>query len=174
MRLHDSTEFSVYGESPQELGAAQVIPKGRHGTVCGPRDSDALQPGGYHRRPGVGALRDQILDTRSLQRDHRVETNLNPTRVPIGEKECVRWLENLRTSTKLLGEASNCLHIWDRESDIYEICCNAQDEGTNFLIRTCVDRLSVDVKQTISAAMKDAKAKAIHHVEVRDGKERVS
>jgi hypothetical protein len=41
-------------------------------------------------------------------------------------------------------------------------------------VRTCVDRLAVDGKQTISAAMKDTKVKALHQVEVRDAKGAIS
>jgi hypothetical protein len=44
---------------------------------------------------------------------------VNPTRVPIKEKESIRWLENLKQSTELLGEAQRYVHIGDRESDIY-------------------------------------------------------
>jgi hypothetical protein len=50
---------------------------------------------------------------------------VNPTRVPIEEKESIRWLENLKYSTELLGEAGRCVHIGDRESDIYELFCTA-------------------------------------------------
>jgi len=37
-----------------------------------------------------------------------------------------------------------------------------------------LDRLAIEGKQTISALMKDAKVKALHQVEVRDVKGRVS
>ena len=51
----------------------------------------------------------------------------NPTRVPIGEKESVRWLDNLTRSTARLGEASRCVHIGDREADIFELFAAAHD-----------------------------------------------
>lgn len=63
---------------------------------------------------------------------------------------------------------------WDRESDIYKLFCSAQESGTKFLLRTYVDRLSGDGKHTIAAAMRRAKVKAIHRVEVRDAKGTVS
>ncbi|MCC6264051.1 MAG: IS4 family transposase [Bryobacterales bacterium] len=173
--LHDTTEFSFYGESAQALGALckgfrkggkeQYVVRGilMHSSLAVTIEGLPL---------GLCAIkfwtRDHFKGTNALKR------SINPTRVPIEEKESVRWLDNLRLSTKLLGKASRCVHIGDRESDIYEMFCTAQDEGTNFLIRTCVDRLAVDGKQTISAAMKDAKIKAVHQVEVRDGKGRVS
>jgi hypothetical protein len=48
----------------------------------------------------------------------------------------------LRQSTALFDEPRRCIHIGDRESDIYELFCTAQQVGTHFLVRTCVDRLS--------------------------------
>jgi len=53
--------------------------------------------------------------------------------VPIETKESVRWLENVKQSTELLGEPARCIHIGDRESDIYELFCAAQQSGTGSL-----------------------------------------
>jgi hypothetical protein len=94
--------------------------------------------------------------------------------VPIEQKESIRWLENLKQSTDLVGDASRCIHIGDRESDIYELFCAAEESGTKFLLRTCVDRLADDGQRTISAVMKAAKVKAIHRVEIRDTEGAVS
>jgi len=67
-----------------------------------------------------------------------LKRKINPTRVPIQAKESQRWLENVRQSTELLGRPENCVHIGDRESDIYELFCAAHEAGMKFLIRTCV------------------------------------
>lgn len=45
------------------------------------------------------------------------------------------------------------MHIGDRESDIYELFCTAQDVGTHFLVRTCVDRLAGDGNRTYPDAV---------------------
>jgi hypothetical protein len=50
-----------------------------------------------------------------------LKKRINPTRVPIEEKESVRWLTNLRQSTDLLDAPGRCVHITDREGDIYEL-----------------------------------------------------
>ena len=55
-----------------------------------------------------------------------------------------------------------------RGSDIYELFCAAQEAGTRFLVRTCVDRLCGDGNQTVSAEMKRVSAKGLHGIEVRD------
>ncbi|WP_407114612.1 IS4 family transposase [Bradyrhizobium sp. LMG 9283] len=67
---------------------------------------------------------------------------VNQTCVPIETKESYRWLENLRQSIALLGSPERCVHIGDRESDIYELFCLAQDLGTQFLLRVQTNRLA--------------------------------
>jgi hypothetical protein len=62
------------------------------------------------------------------------------TRIPIEEKESVRWLENVRQSAALLGEASRCVHIGDRERGIYELFCECESLVSKFVFRTCVNR----------------------------------
>jgi hypothetical protein len=108
--------------------------------------------------------RDEFKGANALKR------TINPTREPIEEKESIRWLENLRQSTELLGAACRGVHIGDRESDIYELFCMAVAHGTGFLVRTWVGRLAVDSRQTVSEAIKSTRVKAVHRVEVRDRK----
>lgn len=104
----------------------------------------------------------------------RLKRHINPTRVPIEKKESIRWLENLGQSTELLGIPQRCVHIGDRESDIYELFCKAHDAGTQFLFRTCVDRLAEDGSVTISAQMQEVACKGVHRVEVRDRRGNIS
>jgi hypothetical protein len=111
---------------------------------------------------------------RKFKGTNALKRTVNPTRVPIEQKESIRWLENLEQSNELLGDASRSVHIGDRESDIYELFCAAEESGTRFLLRTCVDRLADNGQHTISAVMKAAKVKARHRVEVRDAKGVVS
>ena len=82
-----------------------------------------------------------------------LKRKINSTRVPIEEKESYRWLENLRQSTALLAQPQRCVHVGDRESDIYELFCLAHELQTNFLVRTCVDRLAGDGNHTIASEM---------------------
>ena len=97
-----------------------------------------------------------------------LKKKINPTRVPIEKKESIRWLENLKQSTALLDDPGRCLHIGDRESDIYELFCAAQEVGTHFLVRTCVDRLAGNGDHTIGEEMDEAAVKGLHRIEVRD------
>jgi len=89
--------------------------------------------------------------------------------VPIEAQESMRWLENMRGSTALLGDADRLIHIGDRENDIYELFCATRDAGTHFLVRTCVDRLAGDGSHTIARAMADVAVTGHHTVEIGDG-----
>src|SRR5260370_5705284 len=105
---------------------------------------------------------------------NQLKKKINPTRIPIEQKESYRWLENVRQSTALLQEPTRCVHIGDRESDIYELFCTAQQVGTHFLFRTCVDRLAGDGKHTIATEMAEVRVQGLHRIEVRDRKGDIS
>lgn len=66
------------------------------------------------------------------------------------------------------------MHIGDRESDIYELFCLADQLGTNFLIRSCVDRLAIEGDHTIHDVMKNSHVKGTHRIKVRDEKGNLS
>ena len=177
--LHDTTEFSYTRESKEAIGILyrSCGRKDKDGrprlhTVCGILMHSSLAVTAEGLPLGLAAIkfwtRSKFKGTNALKR------KVNPTRVPIEAKESVRWLENLKQSTTLLDEPSRCIHIGDRESDIYELFCAAQESGTKFLVRTCVDRLAGDGRHTIATLMRRIKVKAIHQVEVRDAKGRVS
>jgi len=169
--LHDTTEFTYYRESAQSLG---VLHKGfkswgqEQYVVRGILMHSSLAVTTEGLPLGLTAIkfwsRSKFKGTNALKR------SVNPTRVPIEEKESIRWLENLEHSTELLGDPERCVHIGDRESDIYELFCAAERSKTKFLLRTCVDRLAGEGKHTISAAMKGAKVKATCRVDIRDPK----
>jgi hypothetical protein len=97
-----------------------------------------------------------------------LKKSINLTRVSIEQKESFRWLENLKQSTQHLADPSRCVHIGDRESDIFELFCAAQEAGTHFLVRTCVDRLAGAGGTTIDRKMKREPIQGTHEIEVCD------
>ena len=137
-------------------------------TACGILRIRALRLGPRITACRIGAVkfwtRDKFKGTAALKR------KINPTRVPIEKKESIRWLENLKQSTELLDDPGRCIHIGDRESDIYELFCTAQEVGTHFLVRTCVDRLAGDGDHTVADEMDVTSVKGLHRIEVRDDK----
>jgi len=177
--LHDTTEFSYTRESKKAIGilCRSCGRKDKDGrprlhTVCGILMHSSLVVTTDGLPLGLAAIK--FWTRRKFKGTNALKRKVNPTRVPIEAKESVRWLENVTQSTSLLGEPSRCVHIGDRESDIYELFCAAQESGSKFLVRTCVDRVAGDGRHTIAAIMRRAKVKAIHTVEVRDGKGVVS
>lgn len=172
--LHDTTEFSYKHEHTEPIGILKKIaagPPGRPGrprfhTSCGILMHSSLVTTVDGLPLGLAAVkfwtRDKCHGANALKR------RINPTRVPIERKESIRWLENLRQSTQLLGKPTRCVHIGDRGSDIYELFLLARELGTHFLVRTCVDRLAGDGQTTVSAEIKRSEIHGLHPIGVRD------
>jgi hypothetical protein len=171
--LHDTTEFSFRRESPDQIGIINIThsPRGKDRrpqphTVCGilMHSSLALTTDGLPL--GLAAIK--FWNRQKFKGSAALAKKINRTRVPIEQKESIRWLQNLRQSTAILGDPARCVHIGDRESDIYELFCTAKEVGTHFLVRTCVDRLASDGTHTVAADMAKAEIKGRYRVEVRD------
>ena len=81
---------------------------------------------------GLAAIK--FWTRKKFKGSNALKKKVNPTRIPIEEKESIRWLENVRQSTALSGDPARCVHIGDRESDIFELFC-AYEVGTHFLVR---------------------------------------
>ena len=92
---------------------------------------------------------------------------LNPTQVPIERKESMRRLDNLRLSSELIGAPERCVHIGDRESDIFEPFCLAHDLRTNFLVGSRVDRPAGNGDATIAQVMAGIEPAGVHLVSFR-------
>ncbi|WP_456637097.1 IS4 family transposase [Bradyrhizobium sp. USDA 10063] len=134
------------------------------------RNTDAFEPCGDARRTSAGARCGKILDQEEISRGRGAQTRSQSDADPIETKESIRWLENLKQSTELFDDPTQCIHIGDREADIYELFCEAQKVGTHFLVRTCVDRLAGDGDHTVAAAMDEVAVKGLPRLEVRDNK----
>ena len=171
--LHDTTEFTYKREKSEAIGKTRINIAGayrdstpRFYTACGILMHSSLAVTTDGLPLGLTSIR--FWSREKFKGTSRLKRHINPTRVPIEEKESIRWLESLAQSTRLLREPERCVHIGDRESDIYELFCKAQDLGTQFLFRTCVDRLAGDGTVTVSAQMEEVRCKGVHRVAVRD------
>ena len=171
--LHDTTEFTYQREAPEAIGITKSVNsvrdkagRVRSHTVCGilMHSSLALTPEGVPL--GLAAVK--VWTRQKFKGTAALKKKVNPTRVPIEKKESIRWLDNLTQSTELLGGAGRCVHIGDRESDIYELFCLAHDLGTHFVLRTCVNRRAGDGNHTVADEMDEVAAKKRHLVDVRD------
>lgn len=171
--LQDTTEFSFKRAAPEKIGFTKIAtgPKGkdrRHQKyrVCGllMHASLAITPEGLP----LGLTAAKFWSRAQFKGCDALKRKINPTRVPIEQKESMRWLDNLRLSTELARAPECCVHVGDRESDIYELYCLAEDLGTNFLVRSCVDRLAEDGGTTIAKVMAQVQSSGTHEVRFRD------
>ena len=170
--LHDTTEFSYQREAPDAIGITKSVNSGRDKdgrtrahTVCGILMHSSMAMTSEGLPLGLAAVR--FWTRKKFKGTAALKRRINPTRVPIEEKESIRWLDNLSQSTELLGSPERCIHIGDRESDIYELFCLAQEKGTHFLLRTCVNRRVGDGDHTVADEMGEVVVKGRHRVEVQ-------
>ena len=170
--LQDTTEFTYQRRNPRDIGCTKSINSGRdkdgrlrHHAACGILMHSSLAVTADGLPLGLAAVkfwnRDKFKSTAQLKR------KINPTRVQIEAKESVRWLDNLRQSIALLGQPDRCVHVGDRESDIYELYCLARELGTHFVVRTVVDRLAGSGDHTVKSEMREAPSAGTHSIEVR-------
>jgi hypothetical protein len=171
--LQDTTEFSYKRDKPELIGFTgetfsrkDEAGRWRKHKVCGILMHSSLVVTSEGLPLGLSAIK--FWSRKAFKGTNALKTKVNPTRVPIEEKESFRWLQNLRQSTALLAEPQRCVHIGDRESDIYELFCTAQELDTNFLVRTCVDRLAGDGEHTIGDEMAVVRVQGLHRIEFRD------
>jgi Transposase DNA-binding len=171
--LHDTTEFTYRRENTDAIGITKSINSGRDKagrlrshTICGILMHSSLAVTTEGLPLGLAAVK--FWTRKKFKGTAALKKKINPTRVAIEKKESIRWLENVQQSTELLGDPARCVHIGDRESDIYELFCAAREAGTHFLIRTCVDRLAGDGDHTIADEMEEVAVKGLHRIDVRD------
>lgn len=171
--LHDTTQLSYRRENIGLLNKGRrdrAHPEGH--PLCGIslHSSLVLTPAGLPL--GLAAVK--FWTRQAFKGTNVLKRKINPTRVPITEKESLRWLRNLQHATALLGEPARCVHVGDRESDIYELFCAAQDAGTHFLIRSCANRRTEDGTSRLEAVMAEVPVQGTHRIEVRERSGRTS
>jgi hypothetical protein len=173
LMLHDTCEFSFQREKDSQLGflgrgscGKDIDGRLKHFTTRGILMHSSLAITLEGLPLGLAAIK--FWTRKQFKGCDALKRKINPTRVPIEEKESFRWLENLRQSTALTSHPRDCVHIGDRESDIFELFSLADELGTNFLVRTCVDRLAQDAGTTVAAEMKRAPVKGRHRIQGRD------
>lgn len=171
--LHDTTEFSYQREKPEAIGFTKRVSGGRDKagrlrshTVCGIMMHSSLVVTTEGLPLGLTAVK--FWTRKKFKGAAALKKKVNLTRIPIEKKESIRWLDNVRQSTELLNDPRRCIHIGDRESDIYELFCAAREAETHFVIRTCVDRFAGEGDHTIADEMDEVTIKGLHRIEVRD------
>jgi hypothetical protein len=163
--LHDTTEFSYPRENIGLLHKARNPGRTRH-PMCGISLHSSLVVTTAGLPLGLSAVK--FWTRKMFKGTNELKRRVNFTRIPIGEKESMRWVENMVETTALLGAPERCVHVGDREADIYELFCAANDVGTHFVIRSAYSRLAQDGTTKIDTEMKSAPVRAVHRIELRD------
>jgi hypothetical protein len=169
--VQDTTEFSFRWAKPETIGAIGRMPIGRDRngkprtyTQCGLLMHSSLVVTAEGLPLGLAAV--QFWSRKEFKGANELKRHINPTRVPIEEKESIRWLSSLAQAGALLGQPGRCVYLGDRENDIYEFFCAAREAGTHFLVRTCVDRLASDGRRTVARVMARVPIAGQHRIEV--------
>ena len=173
--LHDTTEFSYMRENVGLLHRPKHGPSDhwrRTNPLCGISMHSSLVVTEAGLPLGLSAVK--FWTRKEFKGSNELKRHVNPTRVPIGQKESVRWIDNLVETTALLGDPGRCVHIGDRGADIYELFCAANDVGAHFVIRSAYPRLAEDGMTKTDAEMKEVRIKGFHRIEVRDRNGEVS
>jgi hypothetical protein len=169
--MHDTTEFSFKRQNIEAVGKTRLAVAGahrdgtpRHYTACGLLMHGSLVVSEEGLPLGLAAVK--FWSREKFHGANRLKRHINPTRVPIEQKESFRWLENVRHATAVLGDPQRCVHVADRESDIFELFCLCRELRTHFIFRTCNDRLAGDGGHTVGEEMAEVKVGGRHRVEV--------
>jgi hypothetical protein len=170
--VHDTTEFSYKRE---DMAAVGLVSKGSvrkdaegrpvYFTTCGINLHSSLAVTLEGLPLGLTAVkfwsRKAFKGPKAKRRAHNA---------PIEEKESARWLENLRSSTELLGQPQRSVHVGDQESDIFDLFGVAQQLGTHFLVRTRADRLADGGPETVAEAIGKSPRRGLYRIVVRNRK----
>jgi hypothetical protein len=170
--VHDTTEFSYKREDMAAVGLVSKgsVRKDKQGrpmyfTTCGICLHSSLAVTQEGLPLGLTAVkfwsRKAFKGGKAKRKAHNA---------PIEEKESVRWLENLRSSTELLGQPQRCVHVGDQESDIFDLFGAAQQLGTHFLVRTRADRLADGGPETVAEAVGRTARRGLYRIAVRNRK----
>lgn len=172
--LHDTCEFSYKRDDPEAIGftrTGQVLSKMKSSKkqeykVCGVLMHASLAVSSDGLPLGLTSAR--YWSRKVFKNTTQMKRHINPTRVPIEEKESIKWLQNIRASNELVEqENSKVIHIGDREADIYELFSECDSADAYFLVRSCVNRLADE--STIVEVMSEHKKSFSHHINFVDG-----
>lgn len=171
--LHDTTEFSYNSSNPDKIGWTTNLKIGKSMVgkpilykKCGILMHSSLAVTDAGLPLGLCAIK--FWTRKEFKGVNELKKRINQTRISIEEKESYRWLENLKQSTELLQDPARCIHIGDRESDIYELFVLAKECDTHFLVRICQDRLIDDGSCTISDSMNLVAISGLHNITIKD------
>ena len=85
-----------------------------------------------------------LTQNKSTRQEVKRLTAKQRAKLPVEEKESIRWIEALRETVKFGEGAKKIVTVCDREGDFYEFLMEAHRLGTHFLVRSCSPRAVLD------------------------------
>jgi hypothetical protein len=154
--LHDTTEFKFPGESPRTgLGLTSGVQRGFFGHFA-----LAVMPGESRLPLGVCGLRRIVRHrNKNSARKNWYQVRKDPTR------ESLRWLELVREVEARRADFE-CIHVMDREGDIYDALEAMAQAGIRFVVRACYDRALAEEQGLLRERVKSLKVEARRVVEL--------
>lgn len=146
LAIHDTTEFVFPGDS-YRTGLGPTTTRGQgfflHAALAVSSDGQRVPLGTLaaevYTRPidsrGLRVGHQRHLKSKQLRKQARQEGN-----IPQWPKESRRWLELMERIEQERAGRFECIHVMDREGDIYEVLKAATERSARFVIRACQNR----------------------------------
>ncbi len=146
LAIHDTTEFVFPGDS-YRAGLGPTTTRGQgfflHAAVAVSADGDRIPLGTLaaeiYTRPidsrGVRVGHQRRLKSKAVSNQARQAGH-----IPQWPKESRRWMELMERIEQARAGRFECIHVMDREGDIYEVLKAAAALNARFVIRACQDR----------------------------------
>jgi Transposase DDE domain len=104
----------------------------------------------------------------SRDRHHKDRHERQYKKLPIEEKESIRWLEAAEQSKTLLKSAKHITILSDREGDIYQLWDRIPDKKTDFIIRARTDRALFDHPSTLNTLLEQQSIAGSYTIELKE------
>ena len=154
--LHDSTYFEFPGDGHREgLGLTAGKAQGflTHLAL-------AVMPGEARVPLGVCGWRHVVrTSSKNTRSKSWYEMSKDPTR------ESLRWVELLR-DVEESRTGFTCIHVMDREGDVFDLMTTARSLGARFVIRAAHDRALADVEGRLRARIADLRPMTTRKIEL--------
>jgi hypothetical protein len=154
--IHDTTEFEFKGDAREGLGFTNSKQQGFYGHFA-----LAVLPGEARVPLGVCGLEHFKRTKRKgeLRKPHSYYTAQDPNR------ESLRWFRML-DAVEDRREGFECIHIMDREGDIYDLMAAAIDRGARFIIRGDKERALANDAGYLQDVLKQIEPRAYRKVDI--------
>lgn len=106
----------------------------------------------------------------SRDRHHKDRHERQYKKLPIEEKESIRWLEAAEQSKTLLKSAKHITILSDREGDIYQLWERIPDKKTDFIIRASSNRALFDQAPTVNNLLDRQSIAGSYTIELKEDK----